>query len=123
MVRGWAWGPRRAEARLRMVLDTGAGMTIIAPAVLQSLGYGPHHRESRTVIRSAVGEERGYTVRVKHFRCLGFDFINTLIHEHALPEGWQIDGLLGWDILQRFDFDVRPQEGHLVVWPAAGERP
>ena len=72
IVRGRVWGPHGLPAPLRLVVDTGAAETIIVPEILDELGYSPRQGEAITVLRSAVGREEGYLIRVARFACLGF---------------------------------------------------
>jgi predicted aspartyl protease len=82
-----------------LVVDTGAAETIIVPAVLDELGYSPRQGEAITVMRSAVGREEGYLIRVARFACLGFHLKGFRVHAHDLPEGFDIDGLIGLSFL------------------------
>jgi len=52
------WGPR-GDKQLSLALDTAATQTHITPDILADLGYSPRHGERITVVRSAVGSERG----------------------------------------------------------------
>ena len=73
IVEGRIWGAGLTQTRsLRLVLDTGAGETIIVPDALDELGYSARQGEERTVVRSAVGREEGYMIRVARLACLGF---------------------------------------------------
>lgn len=62
------WGPQLRSARpARLVVDTGAAVTVIVPEILDELGYNPRDGEAITVMRSAVGREQGYLIRVVRF--------------------------------------------------------
>jgi hypothetical protein len=56
--------------RLRLILDTGAAETIVVPEVLDELGYSPRDGEEIRVMRSAVGREEAYLIRVAASRAL-----------------------------------------------------
>jgi hypothetical protein len=45
-------------------------MTTVAPRLIHRLGYGASDRLRRTAVRTAIGEENGYTVRLDAFRAL-----------------------------------------------------
>jgi predicted aspartyl protease len=115
IVAGRVAGPHGPPAPLRLVLDTGAAETIIVPEVLDELGYSPRQGEAITVMRSAVGREEGYLIRVARFQCLGFQEADFRVHAHDLPEGWGIDGLIGLSFLSRFNYEVRSREGRILV--------
>lgn len=108
ILKGRVWGPRSQKARpIRLIVDTGAAETIVIPEVLDELGYSPRHGEAITVMRSAVGREEGYLIRVKRFACLGHHAAEFRVHAHDLPEEWGIEGLIGLSFLAssttRFD--------------------
>jgi predicted aspartyl protease len=102
-------GPAGAR-KLRLALDTGAAMTLIVPEVLDGLGYSARDGDRITSIKTANEVvEQGYRLRVRHFHALGFGFHDFRIHAHELPD-YGIDGLLGMDFLEKFDFEVRMSE-------------
>ena len=45
-----------------------------------------------TTIRSAVGAERGYFLRVARFRALGHEIRDFRVDVHDLPDGFGIGG-------------------------------
>jgi len=55
-----------------LALDTAATETLIIPDVLDDLGYSARQGEKITIVHSAIGAERGYTMRVAQFTALGF---------------------------------------------------
>ena len=109
-------GPHQAT-RLRLAVDTGSGATILSTDIIDAIGLSARQGEAFSRLRSVVAEERGYTVRVQRFTALGFEFSDFRVHAHAIPDGWEIDGLLGWDFLRRFRFEVRPDEGRILATP------
>jgi predicted aspartyl protease len=116
IVKGKVQGPLHRRGRsVRLVVDTGAAETIIVPDLLDELGYSPRQGEAITVMRSAVGHEPGYLIRVERFDCLGYQARNFRIHAQDLPEGWGIEGLVGLNFLRQFNYEVRSREGKLLV--------
>ena len=113
-VEGRLSGPLGA-ARLSLVLDTGAAMTLVSPDVLDSLGYSPRDGVSRTHVTSATSREPGYTIRVHRFTALGFTCSDFLVHAFDLTERADIDGLIGLDYLKQFNYEVRSVEGRILV--------
>src|SRR5437870_3177562 len=106
-------GPARTtEARL--VLDTGAAATTLTPDVVAKIGYTRRdgHRNAR--VHTAIGEERGFWLRVAELTVLGVSTPNFAVtvfplgHEH-------IDGLVGMNFLRHFHFAVRPAERRIFV--------
>lgn len=116
IIKGSVWGPLHRRGRpLQLVLDTGAAETIIVPDVLDDIGYNPLHGEAITVMRSAVGREQGYLIRVERFASLGHQVRDFRVHVHDLPDGWEIDGLIGLSFLRQFNYEVRSREGRILV--------
>ncbi|TMQ03803.1 MAG: hypothetical protein E6J90_10285 [Deltaproteobacteria bacterium] len=66
-----AVGPS-GHAEARLVLDTGAVLTTLSPAIAESIGYAPADRITRSVTRTAAAVEHGYIVRLVQFSTLGF---------------------------------------------------
>ncbi|TMQ19808.1 MAG: hypothetical protein E6J90_17230, partial [Deltaproteobacteria bacterium] len=85
---------KHGDRILNLALDTAASHTHISPDTVDELGYSPVEGEAITSVRSAIGKEPGYMLRVKRFESLGFGFNDFLIHVHDLPAGFGIDGLL-----------------------------
>lgn len=121
VVHGWIV-KRSHPLVVRLAVDTAASETLIKPRVLARIGYGPEHFERRTVIRSAVGAERGFLLRVERLEALGFAVTNHVVHAHELPEQYDIDGLLGLRFLKLFDYTVYSRRGEIAVELAAPPR-
>lgn len=109
-------GPRRAKQCL-FVLDTGCAVTLVRPEVLDEIGYSARDGEARTTITSALGRESGYTLRIARFDALGFTRRDVLFHVHDLPDEAGVDGLLGLSFLSQFNYEIRSQEGRILVSP------
>jgi predicted aspartyl protease len=104
---------------LKLALDTGAAMTLVLPEILDGVGYSARDGDKITRISTAnEAPEQGYTLRVRHFQALGFGFSDFRVHVHDLPD-YGVDGLLGMDFLEQFDFEVRMSEGVIRLAPAA----
>jgi len=119
MIVVWAWmrGPR-GERDVRLALDTAAVKTLILPDVLDDIGYSARDGEDITIIRGAnEAPEPGYTLRVQYFFALGFGFSDFQIHVQDMPD-YKIDGLLGMNFLENFNFTVRPIDQELHLEPA-----
>lgn len=111
---------RHGSRRLTLALDTAASHTHITPDITDELGYSPAEGEAITAVRSAIGRETGYMLRVQRFESLGFGFDDFLIHVHDLPAGFGIDGLLGLSFLKRFNYEIRSTEGRILTQRAIG---
>jgi predicted aspartyl protease len=115
-VGGRIWGPRKPNGRpVRLVVDTGAAETIIRPEILDELGYNPRDGEAITVMRSAVGHEPGYLIRVERFAGLRHHARGLRVHAQDLPDEWSLDGLIGLNFLRKFNYEVRSGEGRILA--------
>lgn len=115
-VQAYVWDTRGQERKLRLVLDTGAGPTIIASEILDELGYSAReHGEQVASTRSIAGREVGYMLRVKQLECLGVVENDFRVYAQDLPSGWDIDGLLGLSFLRLLNYEVRSLEGRIVA--------
>jgi hypothetical protein len=116
IVQAYVWGARGQERELRLVVDTGAGPTIIASEILDALGYSAReHGEQLASTRSIAGREHGYMLRVKRLECLGSVEQDFRVDAQDLPSGWDIDGLLGLSFLRLLNYEVRSLEGRIVA--------
>jgi hypothetical protein len=109
----WSTEPSRIHIELQDGLDRN--LTLITPEVLDGLGYNPRDGVARTHITSATSREPGYTIRVSRFAALGFRCANFLIHAFDLTDRADIDGLVGLDYLQQFNYEIRSADGRILV--------
>lgn len=104
-----------ASVPVFLAIDTGSSETVVAPYVVDDLGYNPRDGEAITRVRSAVGVEHGYTLRVTQFDALGFTLPDFRVHVFDLAAGFGIDGLIGLSFLRQFNYEVRSIEGQIRV--------
>jgi predicted aspartyl protease len=113
------WGSREYR-ELLLVIDTGAAATSIEPAILEALGYSSRDAVARTCIATPAGVQHGTLFQVHRFSALGADLPNFVVQALALDDEYGVDGLLGMNFLERFNFMVRPVEREIHLEPAAG---
>ena len=102
-------------ADLAMLLDTGCSHTIISPAVLKMLNIPMEKLHYNSVVRTAITKEYGRLLKVKSFKIFGRTFVNHTVDCHSLPSGFNIDGLIGMDILSKMRFAVDPFKKTITV--------
>ena len=86
----------------------------MVPEILDALGYSAReHGEKIAVLRSALGREEGYLLKVKRFVCLGFTELDFKVYAHDLGAGPDIDGLVGLSFLRKFNYEIRSAEGRI----------
>ena len=91
---------------------------MVLPWVVDELGYSPRDGEQITRVRSAIGDEHGYTLRVDRFTALGFTRADFRVHVFDLAAGYGIDGLIGLSFLKALNYEVRSREGLVRAEPA-----
>ena len=98
-------------------LDTACAQTLVRPEVVDSLGYSARDGETTATVTSALGQERGYLLRVARIFALGHELVDFRVNVHDLPDDPGLAGLLGLNFLRHFNYEVRSQEGRLFVAP------
>lgn len=90
-----------------LIVDTGASLTILQPLAIHALGFSEVDKSGISTVQSPIGKERGFRVRLPAIECLGKRVENFEIacHDVGLKH---LDGLLGMNFLEQFDFCVYP---------------
>jgi len=91
------------------VLDTGAAVTTLTPELADSIGYSARDAILRSRVRTAIGAEDGYYLRVAELTVLGFTLSRFPVNVFDLGYD-DIDGLLGMNFLSDFNYDIRSIE-------------
>ena len=100
---------------VHFVLDTGASRTIVAPDLLDRLGYNPRDGEAFSIVSSVLGRETGYRIRVARLEVFGEAIDDFPVHAHDIADAAGIDGLIGLDVLRRFVCEIDASEEQLRV--------
>ena len=118
VVPAWLRSPRR-DKQVWLAVDTGSVDTVVNPGIVDQLDYSVRDGEHIMSVRSAIGREQGWTLRVKRFSALGFVVPEFRVDVFDLATGGDIDGLLGLSFLDALNYEVRSKEGRLRVERAA----
>jgi clan AA aspartic protease (TIGR02281 family) len=113
VVDAFVTGPR-GGAPARFVLDTGAAVTTIVPELADRIGYSARDGYKRTKVRTAIGEEEAYILRVAELTVLGFTMPRFPVHVFDLAHG-DLAGLLGLNFLNDFNYDILSAEQRILV--------
>ena len=116
------WGPHEYREVL-LVIDTGAAATSIEPAILEGLGYAARDAIMRTRVPTPAGVQHGNLFRVHRFSALGADLPGFVVQALVLADEYGVDGLLGMNFLERFNFTVRPVERGIHLEPVESGAP
>jgi predicted aspartyl protease len=98
---------------LRLILDTGASMTVIRPRALSALGVDMTGARPAEV-RGVTGTSQARMVRLESLEVgtVKAGPLWVLAHDASMPQG---DGLLGRDFLDRFTVTLDRQERVVIL--------
>jgi predicted aspartyl protease len=117
------WGAHEYR-ELLLVIDTGAAATSIEPAILEGLGYSSRDAIMRTRVPTPAGVQRGQLFQVSRFYTLGAELSSFVVQALALNDEYGVDGLLGMNFLENYNFTVRPRDRQIHLEPVeSGESP
>jgi predicted aspartyl protease len=105
-IKAYIKGPE-AVAYPKMLIDTGAVVTIIAQEILESIGCSPASALKRKRIVTASGYEILPVVSVSELNCCGHLIKDYPVIAHTLPFGTYVNGLIGMDFLTQFEIDIK----------------
>jgi hypothetical protein len=71
-------------------VDTDSAHTVISAGILDELGYSPRQGEAIATVRTAVGKEQGYLLRVSRSWALGFSVSDVRVIRHRWCSGAQL---------------------------------
>jgi len=114
------WGAHEAR-ELLLVLDTGASATSIEPAILERLGYSSRDAIMRTRVPTPAGVQHGRLFRVARFYALGAERSSFVVQALALDDEYGVDGLLGMNFLENYNFTVRPRDRQIHLEPVESD--
>jgi Aspartyl protease len=99
IVRGSCSGPT-GQVDLRLLLDTGATTSLVRRSILVAVGYDPDASSDRVKVAMGNGVEAVPRMVLNRFSALDVHRLAFPVLGHTLPEGVEIDGLLGLDFLR-----------------------
>jgi clan AA aspartic protease (TIGR02281 family) len=113
IVTAFITGPR-GTTEGRFVLDTGAVLTTMTHELADLIGYSARDGIKPARVRTAVGSEEGYALRVAEFAVLGFAMPSFPVHVFDLGYD-DIDGLVGMNFLSEFNYEIRSAEQRILA--------
>ena len=110
-------GPITHE-RVRLVFDSGCGLTQIDTGLMESIGYSVAHAKRVMSVKGPVGNEvQGYVVGLDRLNLFGFLISNLEVGVYDFDNfaHYGIDGLLGFDLIKQMHFELNGPQGLLKV--------
>ena len=101
--------------RVALMLDTGASMSVIKPAVLARLGAAPSNEHPTVRLNTANGTVTARVVRLDSLSVGDKAVRDITVAAVELAELPNIDGLLGMDYLRHFRFTVDQDQATLIL--------
>ena len=97
------------------IIDTGSFMTIIRTPRIDAMGYSSHDATKPFSTESVIGKEKGYCLKIKNLEVFGKRFENFEVAALDLPPRYNIDGLIGMNLLEQFDWCVCPSRQVIAI--------
>ena len=100
------FGPQKHE-RLRLVFDSGCGVTQIHIGVINSIGYSEQDAKRTTSVQGATGDrQHGFLLGINKLLFFGKTFpdLDVAAHDFSTFSSCGIDGLLGFDVIKQLRF-------------------
>jgi hypothetical protein len=88
------------QSDLRLILDTGATMSLVRSTILVAVGYDPDASPDRITVARGNGVEIVPRIVLNRLSALGRHRLGSLVLAHSLPPAAGIDGLLGLDFFR-----------------------
>lgn len=99
----------------RFIVDTGAYMTIIRTPRIDAMGYSARDATKPFSTESVIGKEKGYCLKIRVVQVFGKRFDDFEVAAIDLPPRYKIDGLIGMNLLNQFDWCMYPQRSVIAV--------
>ena len=100
-----------------LFLDTGAAVTTISKDILHILGYDTQSKEKRR-ITTASGIEYVDEVYIEKLMIAGYELQNVKVYAHTFPQESFSDGVIGINVLSKFDMFISIKKKILELTPA-----
>jgi len=98
---------------IRLLIDTGASLTILTPGVLEQRGIGYQDTGKKAVFNTANGSVRAPVYKLDYLSVGGWQVHHLEIGVLELGSRSGVDGLLGMNFLNHFQFFIDQNEALL----------
>jgi predicted aspartyl protease len=101
------------SAALKLVLDTGATISLINLAAVLSLGYDPRQSTKRITVMTGSALAVVPVIVLTRLSALGEHRFGFPVTSHSLPAGIGVDGLLGLDFCRNLTLTIDFRTGQI----------
>jgi predicted aspartyl protease len=101
-----------------LLLDTGAVVTTVSESALRRLGCSVSGEA--VPIRTAIGYGSVLKAVIPKLKIASFEFADMNVHAHTFPDSCDFDGVLGMDILGKFNFGFNLDENSMELTTRGG---
>jgi len=93
---------------VKFVVDTGASTTMIDPAIMESVGYGPQGTEymSSASVSGPAGKQFGYKVKIHQLLIHSAQCVLPNVDVVCIRPERNVEALLGLNFLKHFRYCV-----------------
>jgi clan AA aspartic protease (TIGR02281 family) len=92
---------RRRSNFIKLVVDTGASISMISVETALVIGIDPSKSTHRIEITTAGGIILAPIIKIPSFKCFGIEIKNMEVLCHNLPSQSPVEGLLGLNFLKK----------------------
>lgn len=113
---------RLGRKRVKLVFDTGCGITQIDTQLIEALGYSVRDATEIVSVRGPAGDrQEGYLINISELEIFGQSFVNTQVAVYDFDNfsHYGIDGLLGWNVIKNLHLEMNGPEAKLTVYKCA----
>jgi clan AA aspartic protease (TIGR02281 family) len=100
-------------ALMSVAVDTGASVTMLSDQILSRLGYTKN--TSYGTITTASGSEQVFKHVIPKIRLGEVELTEVEVYAHNFPYESSVDGVLGMNVLAKFNFTVNFDKNLLIL--------
>lgn len=112
-VRATISGALRSDYNIILAVDSGSFSTVIRPEILEKVGI-PHTEFERNLI-GTTGDTSAKIAIVPSLTVFGITTYHHSVAAHAIPDGFEVDGLLGNDFFRYYKLCIDYPNGIIEI--------
>ena len=101
--------------KARLILDTGANLSVVRNALLESIGYTPDLAIEQKRLVMGSGTETVSLFMLEKLEALDQERLDFEVLAHTLPASARVDGVLGLDFFRHHVLTLDFQNGEIIL--------